>query len=203
MLLYRSLKQRDGCYQSLLPSAAGVATHNRSNLLILGQETEGASTGGFPRPPIRRAALLATPPCRSVPLSLLQSWLLLDHFPPTSERTPSAARSPDRFPPHFVESPVSPEAVVGCYLRSLSPSLPRIVIYLSERAVLLEQERPKFLRLAPRYLPKDIDPEDCVSDAPVLALRFAGNFRGESSLGTWFGSIVRTCAFRIMLLKPC
>ena len=30
MLLYRSLKQGDSCYQRLLRSAVGVATHNRS-----------------------------------------------------------------------------------------------------------------------------------------------------------------------------
>ena len=58
---------------------------------------------------------------QGVSLSLLRSWLFLDRFPPTSERTPSAARSPDRFPLHSVESPVSPEAAVGCYLRSPFP----------------------------------------------------------------------------------
>ena len=51
-----------------------------------------------------------------------------------------------------------------------------------------------FLRLAQRHLPKGADPEDCLQDATVLALRSFGQFRGEAKLSTWFGTIVRNCA---------
>src|SRR5579859_653732 len=61
-------------------------------------------------------------------------------------------------------------------------------------AELLTVKRPMFLRLAKRYAPAGIDPEDCLQDAAVLALRFAGDFEGRAALSTWFGSIVRNCA---------
>lgn len=51
-----------------------------------------------------------------------------------------------------------------------------------------------FLGLAKRYLPKGMDPEDCVQNAAVRALRFSKQFQGRSSLSTWFGTIVRNCA---------
>src|SRR5262249_452609 len=75
----------------------------------------------FPSPPTRPAVLSATPPCVSVLRSLPQSWLLPDRFCPALERTPSAARSPNRFPPHSVESRVNPQAVFYPYPRSLFP----------------------------------------------------------------------------------
>src|SRR5579859_7147058 len=46
-------------------------------------------------------------------------------------------------------------------------------------AELLTVKRPMFLRLAKRYAPAGIDPED---------------FEGRAALSTWFGSIVRNCA---------
>ncbi|HLZ49114.1 MAG TPA: sigma-70 family RNA polymerase sigma factor [Candidatus Acidoferrum sp.] len=61
-------------------------------------------------------------------------------------------------------------------------------------AELLTVKRSTFLGLAKRYAPAGIDPEDCLQDAAVLALRFAGDFEGRAALSTWFGSIVRNCA---------
>src|SRR5262245_43914547 len=75
----------------------------------------------FPSPPTRPAVLSATPPCVSALRSWPQSGLLRDRFCPALERTPSAARSPNRFLPHLGESPVNPQAVFYSFPKSPFP----------------------------------------------------------------------------------
>lgn len=65
---------------------------------------------------------------------------------------------------------------------------------MQELAQLLSQRRPMFLRVAKRFAPPDVDPEDCVQDAVILAMRHAHQFEGRSQLSTWFWQIVRNCA---------
>ena len=59
---------------------------------------------------------------------------------------------------------------------------------------MLARKRRVFLGLAKRYTLPGVDPEDCVQDAALLALRDAGGFQGRAALSTWFGTIVRNCA---------
>jgi RNA polymerase sigma factor (sigma-70 family) len=65
---------------------------------------------------------------------------------------------------------------------------------MQELAQLLSQRRHTFLRLAKRYAPADVEAEDCVQDAAILALRHIHQFEGRAQFATWFGAIVRNCA---------
>lgn len=51
-----------------------------------------------------------------------------------------------------------------------------------------------YIRMAKRLVPDGIDPEDAVQDAYLLALQKAKQFRGDSQLSTWLGTIVINCA---------
>ena len=65
---------------------------------------------------------------------------------------------------------------------------------MSELVCLLEEKRPFYVRLAKRYAPPGVDPEDCVQDASLLAFRSLQGFRGRSKLSTWLQRIVINCA---------
>src|SRR5262249_42768970 len=88
----------------------------------------------FPSPPTRPAVLSATPPCVSVLRSLPQSWLLPDRFCPALERTPSAARSPNRIPATLRRITGKPSSCLLPLSEVSLSSLAGIVTHLSERA---------------------------------------------------------------------
>lgn len=65
---------------------------------------------------------------------------------------------------------------------------------MSERiGQLVTEQRRLFLNVARKYAARGVEPEDCVQDATLLALRFAHKWRGHN-LSAWFGTIVRNCA---------
>jgi RNA polymerase sigma-70 factor (ECF subfamily) len=61
---------------------------------------------------------------------------------------------------------------------------------MSDLAAMLVERRARFITVARHYAPKDVDPEDCVQEACLLALRGIGGFRGEAQLSSWFNRIV-------------
>src|SRR5580704_17343847 len=112
----------------LAPAPAPVAEYPPAELPVLALPTLRAEQSNtlpcFPSLPTLPVELSAPPPYASVPASSHQSWLFLDHFPPASERTPNAVRSPNQSPPHSVASGVIPEAVVCCSPSSQFPVFP-------------------------------------------------------------------------------
>jgi RNA polymerase sigma-70 factor (ECF subfamily) len=59
-----------------------------------------------------------------------------------------------------------------------------------ELATMIQDHRSMFLRVAKRYLPSTLDPEDAVQVASINAMHGLKDFRGDSQLSSWFTRIV-------------
>src|SRR5215472_3013137 len=95
---------RFSCPVPAPPPVVGYPPAAPADLALPAPRAEQSNTRPcFPSPPTRPAVLAAIPPCVTVLRSLPQSWLLPDRFDLGLARTPSAARSPNRFPPRSLE----------------------------------------------------------------------------------------------------